>query len=172
MKSKHIGYDETKKMLNTLRRLNESKQSSNTLREQMENGGQQPQANDTTSNNDSTVINDVEVKLLSNDPSDMKLTDEQKTGISGLIDNFKAQVSQLVEFEPGMTINEQQIRLDGHIDDLKFVLIAGENDGLFLNAEMLKLEQEQLDLITKLSKFLKVYQDAVNPYINQRKNNL
>ena len=101
-----------------------------------------------------------------------KLTDEQKTGISGLIDNFKAQVSQLVEFEPGMTINEQQIRLDGHIDDLKFVFIAGENDGLFLNAEMLKLEQEQLDLITKLSKFLKVYQDAVNPYINQRKNNL
>lgn len=170
MKSKYIGYDETKKMLNTLRRLNESKQSSNILREQTENG-QEQQSTD-NSNNDSTIINDVEVKLFSNDPSDMKLTDEQKTGISGLIDNFKSQVSQLVEFQPGMTINEQQIRLDGHIDDLKFVMIAGENDGLYLNAEMLKLEQEQIDIITKLYKFLKTYQDTVNQYINQRKNNL
>ena len=170
MKSKYIGYDETKKMLNTLRRLNESKQSSNILREQIENTPEQQSSDN--EQNDVTVINDVEVKLNSTDPSDMKLTDDQKNKISQLIDNFKSQVSQLTEFEPGMVISTEQIRLDGHIDDLKFVLIAGQNDGLYLNAEMFKLEQEQLDLITKLSKFLKPYQDAMNPLITERKNNI
>jgi len=170
MKSKYIGYDETKKMLNTLRRLNESKYSSNVLREQIENTPEQQSSENVK--NDITIINDVEVKLNSNDPSDMKLTDEQKNKLSGLIDNFKTQVSQLTEFEPGMTISTEQIRLDGHVNDLKFVYIAGQNNGLYLNAEMLKLEQEQIDLITKLNTFSKVYQDTMNVFINERKNNL
>ena len=168
MKSKYIGYDETKKMLNTLRKLNESKHSSNILREQIE---PEQQSSD-NEQNDVTVINDVEVKLNSNDPSDMKLTDEQKNKLSQLIDNFRSQVSQLTKFEPGMVISTEQIRLDGNIDDLKFVFIAGENGGLYLNAEMFKLQEEQVDLMTKLSKFLKVYQDTMNPIITERKNNI
>mgnify|MGYP003349585701 FL=1 len=124
-------------------------------------------------NNDITVINNVDVKLLSTDKMDMTLTDEQKTAISGIIDNFKSQVSQIVTFEPGMTINEEQVRLDGTIDDLdiKFVIIAGKEAGVYLNAEMLKLDDTVLQVIDRLNKFELGFKQAFEPFITNRQNN-
>jgi hypothetical protein len=158
-------YDYTKKMLNTLRNISESKTSTKTLREQQEFEQQQ---------DDITVINDVDVKLLSTDQADMKLMDDQKNAISGLIDNFRQQVSQIVEFEPGMTINQNQIRLDGKLtdEDVSFVLIAGEESGLYVNADMLKIEAETLAVLEKLMKFEETYKTTMEPMITQRDNNI
>jgi hypothetical protein len=139
-------YDQTKKMLNTLRTLNESKFSNRTLSEQVDTQSQPPMGDEDNKpqeqGKDFVVINDVEVKLNSTDEADLTLTDEQKEAISSLIDNFKQQVSQITEFEPGMTITQNQIRLDGKLpdEDISFVIIAGEESGTFINAEMLKLE--------------------------------
>jgi len=161
-------YDFTKKMLNTIRNISESKTSTRTLREQEE-----PQQH-LQINNDVTVINDVDVKMLSTDQSDMKLQDDQKTAISGLIDNFRQQVSQIVEFDPGMTINQQQIRLDGKLtdEDVTFVLIAGQEGGVYINAEMLKVEAETLAVLDKLVKFEETYKTTMEPMITQRDNNI
>jgi hypothetical protein len=162
----NIGYDETKKMLDTLRRITESTKNVKILREQ---------DSSTTSNtqDDIDVINDVDVKLLSNDNMDMKLTDDQKNGISGLIDSFRQQVSEIANLEPGLTINMNQVRLDGSISnaEINFVLIAGDESGFYINADMLKIETETISIIDKLSKFQLVFEDTLNPIIRQRNNN-
>ena len=164
-------YDYTKKMLNTLRNLSESKTSSRTLREQEE--PQNPEQSQQV-NGDIVVINDVDVKMLSTDEADMKLMDDQKSAISGLIDNFRQQVSQIVDFDPGMTINERQIRLDGKLtdEDISFVMIAGEESGVYVNAEMLKIESETLVMLEKLVKFEETYKTTMEPMITQRDNNI
>jgi hypothetical protein len=169
-------YDQTKKMLNTLRNLNESKSFNRTLSEEIE-----PQLDQTQTQADAVqgqkddfiVINDVEVKMLSTDEADMELQDDQKTAISGLIDNFKQQVSQIVEFEPGMTINKSQIRLDGKLtdEDVSFVLIAGEDAGSYINAEMLKLENNVGMMLEKLVKFESTFKTTLDPIIQSRNNN-
>jgi len=170
-------YDQTKKMLNTLRNLNESKFSSRTLSEQVETQSQPPIGDEENTSQqqgkDFVVINDVEVKMLSSDESDLELTDEQKEIISGLIDNFKQQVSQIVEFTPGMTINPNQIRLDGKLtdEDVNFVLIAGEDSGTFINAEMLKLENNVGQMLEKLVKFEEIFKSSLEPLIQNRNNN-
>lgn len=163
---KNIGYDETKKMLNKLRTLNESYIKSKSLMEQEETSSEE------TDNNVDNV-NGVDVKLISNDKMDLELTDTQKNDVSGLIDSFREQISQLAEFEPGFTFNENQIRLDGNIPniDLSFVLIAGDEMGLYVNADMLKIEDETLEILDKLNKFLLTYEDALNPIIRERQNN-
>lgn len=165
------GYDDTKKMLNTLRKLNESKTSSNILREEI----QQTQEPQQTQNqkNDFIVINDVEVNILSTDEMDLELQEDQKTSISGLIDNFRQQVSQIVDFEPGMTINQNQIRLDGVLtdDDVSFVFIAGEENGIYINADMLKLTTETGTALEKLAKFEETFKTAMEPLITKRNNN-
>ena len=122
---------------------------------------------------DFVVINDVEVKILSTDKLDMKLDEDQKTSISNLIDNFKQQVNQIVDFEPGMSINENQIRLDGSLpdQDINFVLIAGQEAGVYINAEMLKLETEVGNLMEKLVKFQATFETSMNPLIQLRNNN-
>lgn len=149
-------------MLNTLRKLNETKSSFNTLREQEE-----------PTSDDITVINDVDVKLVSSDTVDLELTEEQKNTISGLIDSFREQVSQIAELKPGFTFNETQIRLDGSITDLdiNFVFIVGDEGGLYLNADMLLIDNDVITTITKLSKFELTFRDTIEPLLRERKTN-
>lgn len=164
-------YDFTKGMLNKLRSLNESRTSIKTLSEQVE-----PVNPETTQEvkDDITVINDVDVKLLSSDEADMKLSEEQQNSISNLIDSFRQEVSQIVEFDPGMTINQNQIRLDGTLtdDDVSFVLIAGEESGVYINADMLKVESETIIILDKLVKFGETFKTSLEPMITQRDNNI
>ena len=168
-------YDVTKNMLKTIRTLTESKVSSNVINEQ-QTELQTPQvnnSNDENQKNDVDVINDVDVKLLSSDQNDLKLTDQQKTVISELIDGFKQQVSQIVEFEPGMTLTQEQIRLDGYLpdEDINFVFISGKESGVYINADMLKLEQDVATSLEKLAKFEVTFKSAMDPIIQERNNN-
>jgi hypothetical protein len=165
------GYDDTKKMLNTLRKLNENRTfSNNILREEIET---QQLQNQEPQEKDFTVINDVEVKLLSGDPADMNLLDDQKTAISTLIDNFRQQVDQIAEFKPGMSINPDQVRLDGTLtnEDISFVFIAGKESGVYINADMLKLEQNTATALEKLVKFQSTFETSMEPLLTQRDNN-
>lgn len=188
-KKKTFNYDDTKKMLDKLRKLNESTKVSKIIEEVAgSTGPSQSQRNSTDTStisdtdtlppvedvkDDVLVINDVEVKLLSTDEADMELTDEQKTTISKTIDSFREQVTQIADFEPGFTVGVEQIRLDGYIPDadVSFVFIVGNENGLYLNADMLKVEMEVIDVINKLQKFEQQFQDSIEPLIRYRKNN-
>lgn len=165
-----VGYDDTKKMLNTLRRLNESRTSfGSVLREQSEIN----QDNIKPDNDEVTVVNDVDVKMISNDNMDLKLMDDQQTQISTLIDSFRNEVSQLAELKPGITMKPNQIRLDGSFPDIgvNFVIIAGDESGLYINADMLKIEQETTDQIQKLLKFEETFKTSMEPMIRDRNDN-
>jgi hypothetical protein len=177
-------YDVTKNMLKTLRTLTESKSSNksiiNEISQEQRNSNDQDIYKDMTNSqstedvdDDIMVINDVEVKLLSSDQADMTLNDQQKQTISTLIDGFRQQVSQIVDFEPGLTINMNQIRLDGTLtnEDISFVFIAGEENGVYINADMLKLEQNVADALEKLVKFEETFTTSMEPLITQRSNN-
>ena len=184
-------YDETKKMLNIIRNINNPNKSNLTEirrhyygeqnamiggkdsdyagNDEME---QEPQPENDENGVD--VVNDVDVKLISNDPQDKTLTDEQKTSLSSLIDSFREQVSQTAELDPGFTFNVDEIRLDGHIPefDMKFTYIAGENSGLYINAEMLNITQEVSEIIINMLNFNKQINDGLELMLRQRKNNI
>ena len=182
-------YDQDKKLLNKLRQLNESYYAKKrSLTEQVGDTApsqEQRNTNDTSSfvnnnqsngnaelkiNDDIMVINDVDVKINSTDEADMKLDDSQKSAISSMIDNFKSQVSQIVDMNPGISISETQIRMDGTLtdNDLKFVFIAGQDGGVYINAEMLKVEATVTQVLDKLIKFEDTFKTTLEPFIGQR----
>ena len=167
-------YDVTKSMLKTIRTLTESKTSNRSINEVEEFESQLPDEATKEQKNDVIVINNVDVKLLSTDEADMELNDNQKTTISTLIDNFKQQVSQIAEFDPGITMNQDQIRMDGSLpdEDINFVFIAGVDSGVYINADMLKLEQNVATALEKLAKFNETFKTSLEPLINQRDNNI
>lgn len=119
------------------------------------------------------VLNDnVEVKIHSTDQEDLSLSEEEKGSLNQLIQNFKSQVSELANFEEGFNVYVDSVRLDGTIEnDLSFVLIAGNERGLYLNANMLKIEAETVETISKLEKFQHTFEDVVIEIMNNRKNN-
>jgi len=172
MKTKN-DYDVMKGMLKTIRTITESKASNRTLNEAV--GFQSPEVDKSEENlkNDVMVVNDVEIKMNSSDEADLTLQDSEKTAISQLIDNFKQQVSQIADFTPGITIAPDQVRLDGTLtdQDISFVFIAGKESGAYINADMLKLEQNTATALEKLVKFQDTFETSMEPLITQRDNN-
>jgi hypothetical protein len=165
-------YDQIKGMLNTLRNLNESKNiTKKTLNEDIETGEEHSLDSSKEQFDNVEVINDVEVKILSTDQEDVKLKDEEKSSISQFIDSFRQQVSQLAELDPGITIDENQIRLDGNMTEteISFTFIAGEESGLYINSDMLNIEQETLDMLSKLLKFKPTFITAMEPLLRTRR---
>jgi len=192
-------YDDTKKMLNTLRILNESKYPKTQLKEQVVNQNDGPEIRDqqlqqtqplqkpehTINNNvpevDSQrnnydnieVVNDVEVKLLSTDREDIKLRDDEKNAISQVIDSFTQQVSQLGDLDPGISVADNQIRLDGSIIDLdiNFVYIVGEEAGFYINGDMLQINDNTIMMLGKLLKFNLTFTSSMEPLLKTRRTN-
>lgn len=158
----HMNYDNTKKMLNTLRSLTESTVKQGTISEQEE----KEELKDNV-----TVIGGVEVRLIASSKEDLEINEQQKKIIGDIISNFGTQVSDLGDLRPGITIQSNQVRLDGNLPDvsLDFVIIAGENKGTYLNTAMLKVNYDLLESIQKLLKFEDVFADALNDIISQRR---
>lgn len=158
----HMNYDSTKKMLNTLRNLNESTFKKNTLNEQEA----EKEMKDSV-----VVVDGVEVRMIASTDEDLQLDDQQKKSIGDVISNFGTQVSDLADLRPGITIQSNQVRLDGKLPDveLDFVIIAGQNKGTYLNTAMLKVSYELLESIQKLMKFEDVFADSMNDLISERR---
>ena len=168
------GYDDTKRMLNTIRRLNENRTSYKTLNEELEPEQSGIDTQSIEQDNDNVlVVNDTDIKLVSTDNADLELTEEQKTAISTLIDSFRNEVSQIADLKPGITMNETQIRLDGTIPDvdISFIFIVGDEPGLYINADMLTIDNETLTELSKLLKFESTFQTTMEPMLRERKTN-
>jgi hypothetical protein len=178
---KQTSYDEMKGFLNIMRNLNESKMTNKrTITEDVESPAPMEPGDDIDEPSQESsqkqfdnveVINDVEVKLLSYDQEDVKLQDDEKSSISQLVDSFRQQVAQLVDLDPGFTIDDKQIRLDGSVSDLdiNFVMIVGEEGGLYINSDMLPIEDETMTMLEKLVKFLPTYTSSMEPLIRTRR---
>jgi len=154
----NTGYDAIKKMLNTLRTISENTTSYKTLNEEKV---------------DTLVLNNnVPIKIHSDDEQDLKVGEEEKNTLNQLIENFKTQVYELASFDEGFNVYSNSVRLDGKLsDDLSFVYIAGEDRGLYMNTNMLKLDSETSLTIDKLNKFQHTFEDVVNELIETRKYN-
>lgn len=164
-------YDETKKMLQTLRKIKDRFSTSLFENDDMVDLENVKSENKKT---DTFIVNDVEVKINTSDDSRLELNEEDKKTISQIIDNFKTQVSMVSEFDPGFTIEDNQIRLDGKFidEDINFVLIAGYEDGLYINSEMLKINDDVVSAIEKLKNFEEEYKTTMEALLSKRNTNI
>lgn len=174
------GYDNTKKMLNTIRKIQAlSKPKYGLISEQLtelnpEEGietrpEEQPQGGE-EEGSDFVVINDVEVVIHSEDPEDLELTDEEKGKISQLIDDFRVEVVETAEFDK-LHVYETSAKLDGKIGEigLQFTLSTGDDTGLYINGQMLKIDENSLEIIRKLGAYEIKFSSTINDLLVRRK---
>jgi hypothetical protein len=180
-------------MLNAIRKLNESRnKESNLIKEQYDDYSDaeathwelqrdaeaedrryqenHPESEVQTEDSDYTVINDVEVVVHSEDPEDMELTDEEKAKISQLIDDFRAEVSETAEFDK-LHIYETNAKLDGKIGEygLMFTLSTGDDTGLYINGQMLKIDENSLLILEKLGQYELKFSNTINDLLVRRR---
>lgn len=173
---KNDSYDQIKGMLNTMR--NFTHKTYQPIREQIETSPQstnntQPEQPTGHENNDVMVINNVDVVVNSADPQDFTFSDDEKGKISQLIDDFRTEVSELVDFGK-LIIYPNSSKLDGKIGNINlgFTLSAGDDEGLYLsNASFLKIDDTSLDVINKLKMFGDKFSSILNEMLSNRKEN-
>ena len=119
---------------------------------------------------DVMVINNVDVEVHSEDPEDLELSDDEKSRISQLIDDFRKEVAETVEFDK-LHVYEGSAKLDGKIPNigLVFTFSTGDDTGLYLsNTSLLKIDDDSLDMINRLKTFEPKFINSINDLLVNR----
>ena len=85
---------------------------------------------------------------------DLELTTEEKTNFQETMDEFVNDVSDLGEFGV-LNLYENEVQWSGKIIDfdIDFFFSIGENNGVYINGEMIKLDEKLTEMIQKLTSF-------------------
>jgi hypothetical protein len=88
------------------------------------------------------------------DRKDLELTTEEKTNFQETMDEFVNEVSDLGEFGV-LNVYENQVQWSGKIMDfdIEFFFSIGENNGVYINGDMIKLDEKLTEIVTKLTSF-------------------
>ena len=166
-------YDQTKRMLNKIRNLNNRVKN---LQEQVENISNDNNISDTNNSKneektDISVINNVEIEIHSIDDSDLVIKDDEKGKFSQLIDDFRTDVTEIVDFGK-LDLYDDSAKLNGKLGgtNIDFTLSAGDDNGVYLNnASLLKIDDTSMELINKLRVFQEKFSSVMNELIGNRK---
>jgi hypothetical protein len=85
---------------------------------------------------------------------DTELTTDDKIAFQETMDEFVSQVSDLVNFNQ-LNVYDQNVDWSGKIVDfdIDFYFTIGENNGIYISGDMVKLDENFLDMINKLQSY-------------------
>ena len=86
--------------------------------------------------------------------TDLELTTDEKTSFQETMDEFVAEVSDLVEFN-NLNLYNKNVEWSGRIIDfdVDFFMSIGEENGIYINGEMLKIDDKFIEVLNKLRAF-------------------
>ena len=88
------------------------------------------------------------------DKSDTDITTDDKVAFQETMDDFTEEVSDLADFNQ-LNLYPTTVEWSGKIidKDIDFIYTIGESSGTYINGNMLKVDDETLDVINKLKSF-------------------
>jgi hypothetical protein len=86
------------------------------------------------------------------------------------MDEFVEEVSDLVDFET-LNVYKNSVEWSGKLidGDLDFIFTIGEDSGIYINGEMIKVDSEFLTMINKLQQFYQKFKSKWGRVLASRK---
>ena len=86
------------------------------------------------------------------------------------MDEFVTEVSDLVDFGP-LNVYKNSVEWSGKIidHDIEFFMTIGEQNGVYINGNQLKLDEKFMDTISKLTGFYEKFKSKWAKVIAERK---
>jgi len=108
--------------------------------------------------------------LHGKDKKDLELTTEEKTSYQETMDEFVTDVSDLSDFGV-LNVYENEVQWSGKVIDfdLEFFFSIGEENGVYINGDMIKLDDKLTELITKLTSFYEKFKTKWAKIISVRR---
>jgi hypothetical protein len=108
--------------------------------------------------------------LHGKDRGDLDITTDEKVSFQETMDEFVDEVSDLADFN---TLNVYQNNVDwsGKIidQDIDFTFTIGENSGIYINGDMVKVDEDFLSIINKLQQFYQKFKSKWGKVLAGRK---
>jgi hypothetical protein len=110
------------------------------------------------------------LKLHGKDRSDLDITTDEKVAFQETMDEFVEEVSDLVDFNT-LNVYKNSVEWSGKLidEDIDFILTIGENSGIYINGEMIKVDEDFLTLINKLQQFYQKFKSKWGKVLANRK---
>jgi len=101
---------------------------------------------------------------------DVELTTDEKTAFQETMDEFVNEVSDLVNFGQ-LNVYKDNVDWSGLIvdSDTEFYFTIGESNGIYMSGEMMKVDQNYLDMISKLQTFYEKFKSKWAKILASRK---
>lgn len=102
--------------------------------------------------------------------SDTDITSDDKVAFQDTMDEFTDEVSDLVDFNQ-LNVYSNTVEWSGKMieEDLEFIYTIGESSGVYINGNMIKVDDETLELINKLKGFYEVFKSKWSKVLVSRK---
>ena len=104
------------------------------------------------------------------DKKDLELTTDEKTAFQETMDEFVDEVSDLSDFGV-LNLYPNEVQWSGKVIDMdiEFFYSIGENNGVYLNGDMIKLDETLTELVTKLTSFYDKFKSKWAKVISMKK---
>ena len=108
--------------------------------------------------------------LHGKDKSDLELTTDEKMSFQETMDEFVSEVSDLTDFYK-LNVYPNNVEWSGKIIDydIEFFYSIGEENGIYLNGDMIKTDEKFLDLLTKLKTYYEKFKSKWAKVLASRK---
>jgi len=110
------------------------------------------------------------ITLHGKNKQDLELSTDEKLSYQETMDDFVNEVSDLSDFGT-LNIYPNNVDWSGKVIDfdLEFYFTIGENNGVYINGDMIKLDTELVELINKLTSFYEKFKSKWATTLAQRK---
>jgi hypothetical protein len=110
------------------------------------------------------------IALHGKEKKDIELTINEKKAFQETIDEFMTDVTDLVEFET-LNVYKNDVEWGGKIVefDIEFYFTIGENNGIYINGTMIKVDDDYSEVVTKLKTFYEKFKLKWSKILADRK---
>jgi hypothetical protein len=108
--------------------------------------------------------------LHGKEKTDLDITTDDKIAFQESMDEFVQEVSDLVDFNT-LNVYPNNVEWSGKVidEDLNFTFTIGENSGIYINADMTKVDEDFLELINKLQQYYQKFKSKWGKVLASRK---
>lgn len=110
------------------------------------------------------------ITLHGKDKQQLELSTEEKTAFQETMDDFVNDVSDLSDFGK-LNMYPNNVDWSGKVIDfdLEFYFSIGENNGVYVNGDMIKLDENLVELVNKLTSYYEKFKSKWARLLSQRK---
>lgn len=108
--------------------------------------------------------------IHSKDKNKLQLTTDDKAAFQETMDEFINDISKITDFNK-LNVYENNVEWSGKITemDIEFFMSIGENNGVYINGDMIKLDEEFTNMVTSLKTFYDKFKSKWSKIITDRK---